>query len=162
MTGNINSCSKVLKNNKCLKLIQDYNDMTVGLEMLNVEKDVNAKESQAKKVEEAAKKENKNAAKNVEEHNIHSELLPGFQLELKKNTINEILSLPDIRMRQYIRYFFQKKVVNLSKIKKAELKAIISPLLQQYYESVQTTSDLVASIFTGNTTTPSPDSVKYV
>lgn len=63
-------------------------------------------------------------------------------------------------MRQYIRYFFQKKVVNLSKIKKAELKAIISPLLQQYYESVQTTSDLVASTSTGNTTTPSPDSVK--
>ena len=87
MTGNINSYSKVLNDKKSLELIQGYNDMAVGLAMLNAEKDVNAKESAAKKVEEAAEKV-KNAAKNVEEHNRRSELLPGFQSELKKHTIN--------------------------------------------------------------------------
>ena len=40
-------------------------------------------------------------------------------------------------MRQYIRYYFQKKIVNLTKTKKAELKAILSPLLEEYYEEVR-------------------------
>ena len=46
-------------------------------------------------------------------------MLPGFQAELQKHTINGILSFPDAWMRQYIRYLFKKKVVNLSKTKKA-------------------------------------------
>ena len=37
-----------------MELIVDYNDMDVGLAMLNTEKYVNAKELAAKKVEEAA------------------------------------------------------------------------------------------------------------
>ena len=40
-------------------------------------------------------------------------------------------------MRQYIRYYFQKKIVNLTKTKKAELKTILSPLLEEYYEEVR-------------------------
>ena len=54
MTGNTNRYSRILNDEKSLELIVDYNDMALGLEMLNAEKDVNAKESAAKKVEEAA------------------------------------------------------------------------------------------------------------
>ena len=46
---------------------------------LNAEKDANAKESVAKKVEEAAYMEKNKAAKNVEEINKQNEKFPGFQ-----------------------------------------------------------------------------------
>ena len=54
MTGNTNSYSRIINYKKSMELIMDYNDMSVGLEMLNAEKDANAKESADKKVEEAA------------------------------------------------------------------------------------------------------------
>ena len=43
MTGNTNSYSIILNNKKIMELIVDYNYMDVGLEMLNAEKDANAK-----------------------------------------------------------------------------------------------------------------------
>lgn len=54
-------------------------------------------------------------------------------------------------MRQYIRFFFQKKVVNLSKTKKAELKAILPPLLEIYHATAKTANDLVADLSAGAT-----------
>ena len=45
----------------------------------------------------------------------------------------DILQLPDKRMRLYIRYFFQKRVTNLSKAKKAQLQEILSPLLEEHF-----------------------------
>ena len=50
MTGNINTYSRILNDNKSMEIIVDYNNMSVGLEMLNMEKEANAKESTAKKV----------------------------------------------------------------------------------------------------------------
>ena len=49
-----------------MELIADYNDMAVGLAMLNADKDVNAKELAAKKVEEAANMKKNKAANNAE------------------------------------------------------------------------------------------------
>ena len=54
MTGNTNSYSRILNDKNSTELIVDYNNMAVGLAMLNAEKDVNSKGSAAKKVEEAA------------------------------------------------------------------------------------------------------------
>ena len=54
MNGNTNNYSRILNKEKSTELIVDYNDMAVGLAMLNAEKDVNSKGSAAKKVEEAA------------------------------------------------------------------------------------------------------------
>ena len=51
-------------------------------------------------------------------------------------------------MRQYIRYYFQKRIVNLTKTKKADLKKILSPLLVEYYEKSKATTDVVADIYT--------------
>ena len=48
-----------------MELIADYNDMAVGLAMLNAEKDANVKESAADNVEEAAKMAKNEAAKNA-------------------------------------------------------------------------------------------------
>ena len=42
--SNTNSYSIILNDKKSMELIVDYNDMDVGLEILNVEKYVNAKE----------------------------------------------------------------------------------------------------------------------
>ena len=69
------------------------------------------------------------AAQNAEETNKQNEMLPIFQAELQKHAIDGILSFLDARMRQYIRYFFKKKVMKLSKTKKDELKVILSSLL---------------------------------
>ena len=41
--------------------------------------------------------------------------------------------MPDSQLRLYIRYFFQMKVVDLSKTKKGELKRILTLLLEEYY-----------------------------
>ena len=129
ITGTTSSYSRILNDEKSMELIVDYNNMAVGLEMLNAEKDANAKESATKKVEEAADMAKNKASKNAEETNKQNEMLPGFQAELQKHAIDGILSLPDSRMRQYICFFFKKKVVNCSKTKKADLKVIMYPLL---------------------------------
>ena len=42
MTGNTNSYSRIINNNKSMELIVDYNDMAVGVAMSNTEKDMNA------------------------------------------------------------------------------------------------------------------------
>ena len=49
-------------------------------------------------------------------------------------------------MRQYIRYYFQKRIVNLTKTKKADLKTILSPLLVEYYEKSKATTDVTAAM----------------
>ena len=66
MTGNTKSYSRILSDKKIMELIADYNDMAVGLAMLNADKDVNAKELAAKKVEEAANMKKNKAANNAE------------------------------------------------------------------------------------------------
>ena len=162
MTGNTNSYSIILNDEKSMELIVDYNDMAVGLAMLNAEKDVNAKELAAKKVEEAAEMTKNKSANNAEETNKQNEMLPGFQAELQKHAIDGILSFPDARMRQYISYLFKKKVVNLSNTKKAELKVIMYPLIEHHHALMQTTSDLVDDMSTRNAATPSADSVEEV
>ena len=102
------------------------------------------------------------AAKNAEETNKQNEMLPGLQPELQKHDIDGILSFPGARMQQYIHYFFKKKVVNLLKTKKSELKVILSPLLKHHHALMQTTAYLVADISTGDSATPSEDSVEEV
>ena len=63
------------------------------------------------------------------------EVIGIIQKWLKKNDINKILNLSDARMRQYIRYYFKKMIVNLTKTKKADLKKILSQLLVEYCEN---------------------------
>ena len=137
VTGNINSYSRILNNEESLEKFQDYNDLSAGLGMMNTEKDAKAKEAAAKKVEEAKEKALKKAGKESEEISKRNELLSGFEEELQINGIGDILHLPDARMRQYIRYYFQKKIVNLTKTKKAALKTILSALLAEYYEKAK-------------------------
>ena len=79
MTGNTNSYSRILNYKKSMELILDYNDMSVGLAMLNAEKETNAKESEAKKVEETVEMAKNKAAKNSEKNNQQNKLLPWFQ-----------------------------------------------------------------------------------
>ena len=78
-----------------MKLIVDYKDMDVGLEMLNAEKDANAKESAATKVEEAAEMAKNKVAKNTEETNKQNEMLPRFHAEHQKHAIYGIISFTD-------------------------------------------------------------------
>ena len=89
-------------------------------------------------------------------------MLPGFQSELQKHAIDSILSLPDAWIRQYICYFFKKKVVNLLKTKKADIKLIMSPLLEHHHALMQKTADIVSEMSTGDDGTPSADSVEEV
>ena len=162
MTGNTNSYSRILNDEKSMELIVDYNDMAVGLAMLNAEKDANAKESEAKEVEEAADMAKNKTAKKEEETIKQNEMLPGFQSKLQKHAIDGILSFLDDRMWQYIHYFFKKKVVNLSKTKNSELKVILSSLLERHHELMQKTAYLVSDMSFGDVATPSADSVENV
>ena len=68
MTGNTNRYSRILNDRKSMELIADYNDMDVGLALLNAEKDVNTKELAAKKLEEAADMAKNKSAKNSEKN----------------------------------------------------------------------------------------------
>ena len=63
-------------------------------------------------------------------------------------------------MRQYIHYLFNKKVVNLLKTKKDEIKVILSPLLEHHHALMQITADLVAEMPTEDAATTSADSVE--
>ena len=49
-------------------------------------------------------------------------------------------------MGQYILYYFQKRIVNLTKTKKADLKTILSPLLVEYDEKPKATTDVAADM----------------
>ena len=57
----------------------------------------------------------------------------GSEGGLKNNYINKILDMLDAHMRQYIPYYFQKRIVNLTKTKKAHLKIIMYPIIVEYY-----------------------------
>ena len=151
MTGNIGSYSGILNSEKNLKMVQDYNELTVSIAMLNAEKEAKAKAVAKKKVEEAKEKAKKKAGKEVDEVNKRNELLPQFEQELQHGDVNRILTMSDKRMREYICYFFQKKVVNLTKTKKDDLKAILSPLLYQHFLASGTTLELVAEMTAGTT-----------
>ena len=146
VTGNVNSYSRILNDEKNLEKFKDYTELAVGLGMLNAEKDEKSKETAAKKVQEAADKVRKKGEKEAEEASKRNELLSGFEAELKEKDMNNILNLPDARMRLYIRYYFQKRIVNLTKTKKAELKSILSPLLVEYYEKAKATEDVAAAM----------------
>ena len=60
-------------------------------------------------------------------------MFPGSQAELQKHNIDGILIFPDARMQQWIRYLFKKKAMNLLKTKKAELKLIMSPIIEHHH-----------------------------
>ena len=49
-------------------------------------------------------------------------------------------------MRQYIRYYFQKRIFNSTDTKKANLKKILSPLLVEYDEKSRTTTDVASAM----------------
>ena len=63
VTENVNSYYIILNDEKSLGKFQDYNDMSVGMAMLNAEKDVKMKETAAKKVLQAADKSTKKTQK---------------------------------------------------------------------------------------------------
>ena len=50
MTGNIKSYSRIMNDKKGPEKIQDYNNMAVGLEMMNADKDTKTKDSAEKRV----------------------------------------------------------------------------------------------------------------
>ena len=133
INGNIGSYSAILNSEENLEAVKDYNALAASLGMLNAEKDEKAKAAAQKKKDDAAAAAQKKAETQAKEAAKRNELLPGFIEELEQKTLDGILALPDTRMRLYIRYFFDKHVVNLSKKKKPELKDILTPLLEKHY-----------------------------
>ena len=133
VTGNIGSYSAILNSEDNLKKLQDYNDLAASIGVLNAEKDASKETSNKKKEEEAAEKAKKKAGREVEEIAKREELLPGFKQELERQNVDVILALSDARMRLYVRYYFQQKVVNLTKAKKNQLQQLLRPLLEQHY-----------------------------
>lgn len=133
VTGNIGSYSAILNSEDNLKKLQDYNDLAASIGMLNAEKDASKEASNKKKEEEAAEKAKKKAGREAEEIAKREELLPGFKQELERQNVDVILALSDARMRLYVRYYFQQKVVNLTKAKKNQLQQLLRPLLEQHY-----------------------------
>ena len=77
---------------------------------------------QQQKKEEAAAKKKKKAANDIEDATKRKELLGGFEAELQHKNMAGILGLPDSCMRQYIHYYFEKKVVNLQKQRRMNCK----------------------------------------
>lgn len=135
LSGNIGSYSAILNTEDKLQNFKDYNNLSTSLAMYNAEKDAKAKASSKKKEEEAAERAKNKAKKEAEEAKKRNELLPGLQQELLQKG-NGILDLPDKRLREYIRYLFQKKVVNLQKTKKDQLKAVLAPLVEQHQSAI--------------------------
>ena len=131
--------------------------MAVGLAMMNAEKDAKTKDSAAKRVEEAARTAQRKEEKEADEANKRNELLAGFEDEIKQKGTDGILLLSNVRMRLYIHYYFQQKVVNLTKTKKAELKAILLHLLKDHHAETETTMAMVAEISVGEAAVASPE-----
>ena len=75
MTGNINSYTRILNSEERLEQITDYNDLAVGISMINAERDKKSMENATKKKEEAAAKKKNKAAKDVEEATKRKDLL---------------------------------------------------------------------------------------
>ena len=156
MTGNIKSYSRILNDQKGSEKIQNYNNMALGLEMMNADKDSKTKDSAAKRVQEAARTAQRKEEKEADEANKQNELLAGFENDLKKGT-NGIILFSDAHIRLYIHYYFQKKVVNLTKTKKAELKSIILPLLECHRAAIETTMSMFAEMSVGESVVASPE-----
>ena len=76
-------------------------------------------------------------------------MLAVFDDELKKKGTNGIIFFSDAHMKLYISYYFQLKVVQLTKTKKAEIKAILLPLLEHHDEEIETKIAMVAKMSVG-------------
>ena len=118
--------------------------MEVGLEMKNSDKAANTKDSTAKRMEVAASIAQRKEQKQVDESNKQNEMFAGFEDELKQKGADGIFLLSDACMRLYICYYFQQKVVNLTKNKKAELKEILLPVLEHHHAATENTMAMVA------------------
>ena len=79
MTRDTNIYSRILNDENSMELIVDYNDMAVGLAMLNAKKDVNANLSASKKMEETIEMAKNKATKNAEETNKQIKYFLGFK-----------------------------------------------------------------------------------
>ena len=104
------------------------------------------KETEAKKVLEATGKSRNKTWKATEEVSKRNELLYWLEGEIKNNDINNILNLSGASMHQYIHYYFQKMIFNLTKTKKADLETIMSPLIVEYYEKFKATTDVTTAM----------------
>ena len=76
-------------------------------------------------------------------------MLAVFEDELKQKFTDGILLLSDAHMKLYISYYFQLKVVQLTKTKKDEIKAILPPLLEHHDEDIETKIAMVAEMSVG-------------
>ena len=86
VNGNVNSYYIILNDEKSLVKYQGYNYMSVGLAMLNAEKDMIKKETMSKKVIEATDKARKKTEKYTEEASKRNESLSGFKGGLYNST----------------------------------------------------------------------------
>ena len=115
-------------------MIQDYNNLVTSLGLLNTKEDAKVGVLAKKKEEEASDKA-KNKAKNpADEIKKREELLLGIHQELQqKGNTTGVLNISVVHLHDFNHYFFQQKVVNLSKVKKDDCMEILSPLLEQHY-----------------------------
>jgi len=125
-------CQACYNKNRKLKARQEAEDEMGSNEPTSTKKIRKTAKTQE---EEAAEKAQKKAKKDAKEITKRTELLPGFEQEMRENDAEDILKLSNERLREYIRYFFQHNVVNLSKKSKDELKGLLAPLLEEHYGS---------------------------
>ena len=76
-------------------------------------------------------------------------MLAVFEDELKQKLTDGIFLLSDSHMKLYISYYFQLKVVQLTKTKNSEIKAILLPLLEHNDEEIETKIAMVAKMSVG-------------
>ena len=98
MMGNINSYSRILNNEESLERIAEYNDLVVGISMINSEKGKKVMENTTKNWDEAATKKKKKVAKYIDEATKRKELIGGFEAELRHKNMAGILGLQNSGM----------------------------------------------------------------
>ncbi len=106
LSGNINIYSQIMNNEENMELVNNYNGLAASLAMMNAEKDEKKAKAVAEKMKTAEESEQKKVTAEAKENKKGSELLPGFEQELRESDAAKILTLADARLQLYICFFF--------------------------------------------------------
>lgn len=124
INGNVNSYSRVLNNPKQLDMIKEYCDLGATLAEISTERSEKRKENALKRTVEEKSRAAKKAANEVSEQAKREELLPGLQADYAKG-LDSILKLKNERLRELVKYFFEKQVQGLRTMVRADLILVV-------------------------------------
>jgi hypothetical protein len=136
INGNVAAYSRSLNNPDSLAHIADTNQLSSTLATIAEAKEAEKQEAKKKKAAEQKSKKKKASKKKVAFEKAKAELNEGLKEDVTKG-IAHVRSLAKSRLQQLLKYYFEDKTPNQSKMKAKQLLELVEKQLQNSKEPQQ-------------------------